>query len=167
MNNYPTINAKNMASLVSIVEQAAADNDYLDPATCPYDPGTIDMIRRILAVGGLDAIVHATIRPERGKVGRPSKAPSIPISEVEKEIDEIRQELGTLKIDGQTMETSDRIQVIKTRAALIERILGMKERIADVKRFHSFVTVVIGIIEEHVPVENREQLLMELKSYVE
>lgn len=164
---YPTINAKNMASLVSIIEQAAADPKYLDPAACPYDAGTIEMIRRILEVGGLDPIAQATVRPERGKVGRPSKAPSIPISEVEAEIDEIRKELGTLKIDGQTMETSDRIQVIKTRAALIERILGMKERVADVKRFHSFVTVVIGIIEDHVPVQSREELLTELKSYVE
>lgn len=164
---YPTINAKSMTALLSIIEQAAVDPKYLDPADCPYDPGTITMIKRILEVSGADPIAQATLRPERGKVGRPSKAPSIPISEVEKEIDEIRQELGTLKIDGQSMETSDRIQVIKTRAALIERILGMKERVADVKRFHSFVTVVLGIIEEHVPVENREQLLTELKSYVE
>lgn len=165
--NYPTINAKDMPKLVSIIEQAAAEPKYLDPEACPYDEKTINNIRRILEVCSTDRIAVATVRPERGKVGRPAKGPSIPIDEVEREVDEIRKELADLKVDGQTMETSDRIQVIKTRAALIERVIGMKERIADVKRYHSFVQTVISIMEQHLSPKERDAVMEELRVYVE
>jgi hypothetical protein len=156
-----------MPKLVSIIEQAAADDKYLDPSGCPYYEKTIDNIKRILEVCGADGGHANSGRPVRGKVGRPSSAPTIPIDEVEREVNEIRKELADLKIDGQTMETSDRIQVIKTRAALIERVIGMKERIADVKRFHSFVTTVIGIMEQHLPAKDRDAVMEELKQHVE
>lgn len=166
--SYPTIKATDLPKLVSIVEQAAADPKYLDPASCPYDEKSINNIKRILEVCstiGQYAVERGP--PARGKVGRPTKGPSIPIDEVEREVDEIRKELADLKVDGQTMETSDRIQVIKTRAALIERVIGMKERIADVKRYHSFVQTVIGIMEQHLSPKERETVLEELKQHVE
>lgn len=165
--NYPTINAKDMPKLVDIIEQAVADPKYLNPEACPYDEKTIANVKRIIEVCTAAESASGAKRPERGKVGRPSKGPSIPIDEVEREVDEIRKELADLKVDGQTMETSDRIQVIKTRAALIERVIGMKERIADVKRFHSFVQTVIGIMEQHLSPKERDAVMEELKAYVE
>jgi hypothetical protein len=165
--NYPTLNVKNLKALVAIVEEAARDQSYLDPEVCPYDEATIQLIRRVIQVSdGVSEIARATV-PARGKVGRPTKGPAIPLDEVETEVNEIRQELASLKIDGQTMETSDRIQVIKTRAALIERVISMKERIADVKRFHDFVRVVVGIMEEHLDPKIRDSVMEELKGYVE
>jgi hypothetical protein len=167
--NYPTINAKELPKLVKIVEQAADDPEYLDPAKCPYDEKTIALIRKLVDPTGIAGATTrmGEVRPERGKVGRPSKGPAISVEEVEREVNEIRQELASLKVEGQQMETSDRIQVIKTRAALIERVIGMKERVADIKRFHSFVTTVIGIMEEHLEPKDRDKVLEELKVYVE
>jgi hypothetical protein len=164
--NYPSINAKELPKLVQIVEQAVAEDDYLDPANCPYDEGTIGLIRRLI-----DAVPSGRApdadAPTRGKVGRPTKGPIIPMDEVEAEIDEIRKELASLKIEGTVMETSDRIQVIKTRAALIERVIGMKERTADLKRYHNFVRVVIDIMEQHLSPKERESVMKELKHYEE
>lgn len=165
--NYPTIKANDLPKLVQIIEQASADDKYLDPASCPYDEATIKNIKRILSLCDGDRIASATVRPERGKVGRPSKSPAIPIDEVESEIKGIQDELASLKIEGQTMETADRIQVIKTRAALIERVLVMKERVTDIRKFHSFVQTVIGIMEQHLSPKERDSILQELKPYVE
>jgi hypothetical protein len=163
--DYPKINVKEIAKLVSIIEQASSDESYFDPASCPYDEGTINLLKRLLEVA--EKAVCTTTAPQRGKVGRPSKQPIIPMDEVEKEIDEIRQELTNLKVEGQTMETKDRIQVIKTRAALIERVLGMKTEIGGLKQYNSFIKTVIGIMEEHLDGPEREKVLLELKNYVE
>ena len=164
--DYPKLNVKEIAKLVSIVEQASEDEKYLDPTNCPYDEGTITLIKRVMQVAE-QAVVVQTGGPERGKVGRPSKQPIIPLDEVEKEIDEIRQELANLKVEGQAMETKDRIQVIKTRAALIERVLDMKTEIGGLKRFNAFVNTVIGIMQDHLDGPDREKVLLELKNYVE
>jgi len=165
--NYPTLNVKQLTNLLSIVEQAAEDPAYLNPENCPYDPNTIKLIQRTIELIRGPDITADISTPTRGKVGRPTKGPSIPMDEVEREVDEIRKELADLKIEGQVMEIADRIQVIKTRAALIERVIGMKERTADVKRYHSFVKQVIGIMEEHLPPKEREAVVAELKEYVE
>ena len=164
--NYPKLNVKELPKVVEIIEQAVADPDYLDPSNCPYDGATIQLIRNAMKATDKGVVVQSG-RSERGKVGRPTKQIAIPLDEVEREIDEIRKELADLKIDGRTMETSDRIQVIKTRAALIERVLAMKERIGGVKEFNSFVTNVIGIMQDHIDPANRETLIMELKRYAE
>lgn len=161
--DYPKINVKELSKLVSIVEQAMNDDSYLDPANCPYDEGTVNLIKRLLR----EVVVVDHSVPDKGKVGRPSKQPIIPLDEVEKEIDEIRKELVDLKVEGQTMETKDRIQVIKTRAALIERVLAMKTEIGGLKRFNDFVKTVIGIIQDYIEPKEREKLLQELKGYVE
>lgn len=162
--NYPTIDLKQVDAIAIIVENAINDPSYLNPENCPYDRKTVKTIQKLVDLSAPTQIVN---KPVRGKVGRPSKGPTIPMSEVEKEIDEIRQELATLKVDGQTMETSDRIQVLKTRAALVERILGMKERVSDVKRFHSFVQTVISIMEEELDPKSRDRVIEELKQYAE
>lgn len=164
--NYPKLNVKELPKLVAIVEQAISEEGYLDPSNCPYDEATIKLIKSILDAAKQDIIIDHT-QPSRGKVGRPSHQPTIPLEEVEREIDEIRKELADLKIDGQTMDTSDRIQVIKTRAALIERVLGMKERIGGVKQFNSFVQTVISIMQDYIDAKDRESLIGELKQYVE
>ena len=164
--DYPKLNAKELPKLVSIVEQAANDENYLDPSNCPYDEGTIKLIKNVLDAAK-KAIIIDTSKPGRGKVGRPSHQVAIPLDEVEKEIDEIRKELVDLKIDGQTMDTSDRIQIIKTRAALIERVLAMKERIGGLKEYNSFITTVISIMEEHLDAKDREKVIRELKQYAE
>lgn len=162
--NYPQIELRQVDAIASIVEKAINDPAYLNPENCPYDRATVKSIQRLVE---LSSPITVDDKPTKGKVGRPTKGPIIPLSDVEKEIDEIRKELNTLKIDGQTMETSDRIQVIKTRAALIERILGMKERISDVKRFHAFVQTVINIMDTELEPKSRERILQDLKKYSE
>lgn len=164
--DYPKLNIKELPKLVSIVTQAADDESYLDPSNCPYDEGTIRLIKDVLDSAKKGIIIDHTT-PERGKVGRPSKQVTIPLDEVEKEVDEIRKELADLKIEGRTMETSDRIQIIKTRAALIERVIGMKERVGTLKEYHNFIQVVISIMEEHLDPKIREKVLSELKKHAE
>lgn len=161
--NYPKLNVKELSNVLNIVEAAIDDDAYLDPSNCPYDEGTINIIKKIIGEtheAGVD-------KPYAKKRGRPTKAPTIPMDEVEREVDEIRKELADLKVEGQAMETSDRIQIIKTRAALIERVIGMKERVGGLKQYHSFIQTVIGIMQDHIDPKERELVLQELKPYAE
>ncbi len=122
-------------------------------------------LRRLMETASLSPAAAASVdKPGRG---RPRKGPSIPIDEIEQEINDIRKELSDLKLEGKTMEVSERIQIVRTRAALIERVLGMKERVADVKQFHAFVTTVINIMETELPAKGRDTIIEQLRQYAE
>jgi hypothetical protein len=56
-----------------------------------------------------------------------------------------------LKTDSKGLQTNDRIQIIKTRAGLVEKLVAMDERTNNLKRQSQFQTVLLGILDDLVP----------------
>jgi len=123
MEKYPAISLTELQKIKNVVEQAENDPKYLDGRIAPYDKQTRELLKSFFP----DPVVAATIEggEEKGKVGRPKKGPVIPMSELEGEFDDLRKEIQSLKTDAKGLEPHERIQVVKTRAALIEKILSM------------------------------------------
>lgn len=167
MDKYPTISLTELMKLKAIVTNAGDDPKYLDGRVCPYDKPTRDFIKSLVT----DPVVAATLddqSPEgRKKAGAPKKGPVIPMDELEKEFNELRAELTTLKTDAKGLEPHEKIQVIKTRAALIEKILSMKERIHNINRSIRFTATVIEIMGDELPQESRLRVLEKLKPFAE
>ena len=168
MDKYPTISLTELTKLKTIIQNAADDPKYLDGRICPYDKPVRDFLKSLI----LDPVVSATLAPqkigvERGKVGAPKKGPALPMSELEKEFNELRQEITTLKTDAKGLEPHERIQVVKTRAALIEKIIAMKERIINMKEIQAFKATVIQIMEDELPQESRLRVLEKLEHFAE
>jgi hypothetical protein len=63
-----------------------------------------------------------------GKRGPKAKSSGVDMDAVAKEIQNIRDELKQLKLDSQGAQTADKIQIIKTRATLVEKLIGMDEK---------------------------------------
>jgi hypothetical protein len=160
---YPPIDIAEISTFLTIIEDYIDDPSYFDPTECPYDPDIMDKIKKLVQ----PVMVASATIDEKNPVGRPTKQVVLPIDEVEKEINDIRQELASLKIDGKTLETADRIQIIKTRAALVEKIIGMKERVTNLRTQKQFVTVVIGIMEDMMDQKQREKMIKLLEPYLE
>jgi hypothetical protein len=162
---YPTIDIEEFDKIAKLLEDCISDPKALDPAICPYDEAIVAKLRKL--TNWLHPAARASVDPDKNPVGRPKKAPILPIDEVEKEVDEIRKEIAQLKIDAKGLETADRIQIIKTRATLVEKIIAMKERITNVKKQQKFISDVMALLEDVLEQGQREEFIKRLSTYLE
>lgn len=175
---FPNINLGAVASLVTLRQQSDLYPDYFDHQDCPYDQETRDQLKRVLAPKVVEVLVPG---PERiiekrvevaakaaegaGKRGPKPKTGTVDVDEVAKEIDEIRQELRQLKLDGKTLQTADRIQIIKTRAGLVEKMIAMAERTHNVKRLSLFQSVIMGVLDDLVGPEEQQEFMKRIEPF--
>lgn len=163
---YPTISVSELQKLKVILTNAGDDPKYLDGRVCPYDKPTRELLKQLVP----DPIVQATLGTageERGQVGRPKKQAALPMDELEKEFNELRTEIQQLKTDAVGLEPNERIQVVKTRAALVEKILSMKERITNINRINKFTALVIQTMEDELPQDARLRVIAKFAEYKE
>lgn len=163
---YPPLDLSQLLYAIQVIENSVDDDKYLDPSECPYD----EAIRKRLNKLSLWITSNQTAMPkpvEAGPVGRPKSGPVLPLAELEQEANDIRSDLKQLKLDGKDLETADRISIIKTRAALMEKMLGMKERTNNLKKQSAFVSNVIAIMEDLMDQSQREQMMKQLEAYLD
>ena len=165
MEKYPTVSLTELTKLKTIIVNAEQDPKSLDGRVCPYDKPTGELIKSLI----VDPIVAATVvsGPERKQVGAPKKGPVLPMDEVENEFNELRKEIQELKADAKGLEPNEKIQIVKTRAALIEKVIAMKERINDMRRNTRVIATVMAILEDEVPQENRLRVIEKLQAFAE
>jgi hypothetical protein len=166
MDKYPTVSLTELQKLKAIITSAGDDPRYLDGRVCPYDKPTRELLKSLIP----DPVIAATLGQageERKKQGRPKAGPVLPMSELEKEFDDLRKEIQSLKTDAKGLEPHERIQVVKTRAALIEKILSMKERIGNINRVEKFVATVIQIMEDELPQDVRLRVIEKFEPYID
>mgnify|MGYP003453082013 CR=1 FL=1 len=87
------------------------------------------------------------------------------IMELEKEFNDLREEIRQLKLDAKGLEPHERIQVVKTRAALVEKILSMKERIESIKKQQDFISTVLQLMEDELPQDLRLRVIEKLEPF--
>lgn len=166
MDKYPTLSLTELQKLKTVIDNASQDPKYLDGRIAPYDKPTRELLKKLVP----DPVVQATLGEAgevRGQAGRKKKGPAIPMDELEREFDDLRKEIQTLKADAKGMEPHERLQVVKTRAALIEKILSMKERIGNINRVDKFMALVISVIEDELPQESRLRVIDKFAEYKE
>jgi hypothetical protein len=99
MDKYPTVSLTELQKLKTIIRNASEEPKYLDGRVCPYDKPTRELLKSLVP----DPIIEATLGvagEDRGQVGRPKKAPALPMSELEKEFNDLRTEIQSLKTDA-------------------------------------------------------------------
>tara|TARA_Y100001970_G_scaffold249717_1_gene320601 strand:- start:11777 stop:12280 length:504 start_codon:yes stop_codon:yes gene_type:complete len=163
MEKYPAISLTELEKIKNVVEQAENDPKYLDGRIAPYDRKTRELLKSFIP----DPVAAATIEPgaQKGKVGRPKKNGMISMTELEKEFDELRGYINDLKKNVKGLEPHEQIQVVKTHAALIEKILSMKERISNINKVDKFMATVIEMMEAELPQESRLRVIEKLDEY--
>ncbi len=163
---YPHLDLDQLLSAIKVIEQSVENDKYLDPAECPYDEDIRKRLNKLSLWVTSNQTAQKVVK-EAEPVGRPRSGPALPIEELEKEVNEIRTELSQLKLDSRDLDTADRIQIIKTRAALMEKMLAMKERTNNLKRQASFQSTVISIMEDIMEQSQREEMIKRLEPYVD
>lgn len=176
---YPPLNIGVLASMTAIRHQLELHPDYFDLPECPYTGDTLENVKAIFASREIEKIVEVEKIVERrievaamaaeggGKRGaKPkAKASGVAIDDVATEITAIRDELKDMKLNSKALQTGDRIQMLKMRAALVEKLLVMAERVQSVKRMSNFQSTVMGILDDLVDEEIRQEFMKRIEPF--
>lgn len=166
MNSYPPLRLAVLSGLQSIKEHLEGDPDYLEDENCPYDPETKAILKELLATRIVEKIIEKEVESKRGR-GRPSKDVALSdedqatVKEAIKELIDGLNEMGT----GEGLATNERIQITKTKTALVEQLLKMQERAFNVKRMSEFMETVIAILDGLIDEKGREQMMKMLEPF--
>lgn len=165
MDDYPSINLEELHRIGLIIDNYVADPKYLDSPNCPYDAKTKQIFKGLAP----NRVTAATLNVQKGraKAGAKKKSPNISTDDLQTEFLDLRKEINSLKVDAKMLEPHDRIQVVKTRAMLVEKILSMKERIENIVKQEKFILTVIEIMEDELPQELRLKIIDRLKPFAE
>lgn len=163
MANFPPLRMAVLTGLVNL----KANLDSLDDPQCPYDEETKATLKILLAPEVREVTVEKEVIIEKRGRGRPSK--DIQLSAEDKELitQEIKDlisalnEMGT----GEGLATNERIQLTKTKSALVGQLLAMRERNTTAQKMEEFMEIVMGILNDFVSETDRELFLKRLDEY--
>lgn len=173
---YPKIDLGSMAALTTVRQQMTLFEDYLTHADCPYDKDTRGRLERMFAPNVVEKVVEKIVErkaktvlaekaAEGGKTGPKLKGSGVDLDAVSTEIQGLRTELTQLKMDSKTLQTADKISIIKTRAALVEKLVSMDEKTNNLKRQALFQSTIMGILDDLVPSDRRVEFLARLRPF--
>lgn len=176
---YPNLNLGALASLATIRSQMDAHEDYLTHEDCPYEETTREQLAQLLAVRTVEVPVEKIVErivekkvevvgqaaESAGKRGPKAKTSGVDLDGVAKEIQSIRDELKELKLNSKALQTADKIQIIKTRAALIEKLISMDEKTSNQRKSAHFMSIVLTILDDLVPEERRQEFMRRVEPF--
>lgn len=169
MFNFPPLRMGVLASLMPLREALEADPAILDSPECPYDNETKDLLRKLVTPRVVEKIVERTVEVAKkagaGPGNRKAKLSADHVDEVEQDAKDLLIELKNLGNGEAHLDTQAKVQIIKTKAALMERLTVMLERVVNVKKTASFVTTVIDIVQDLVEEGKRDEFLRRIKPY--
>lgn len=178
---YPKLDLSAVASLSGVYQQMELHSDYLDNANCPYDDVTKEQLRKMLAPRVIEKVVEVEKIVERkieiatkaaesgGQIGRKLKQKSsgVDMDAASQEIQDLRKELQQLKVDSKGLQTADKIQIIKTRAGLVEKLISMDEKANNLKKMALFQSVILGVLDDLVPNDRRGDFMKRIEPFAQ
>lgn len=171
MTTFPTLRIGVLQSICELKDKFNANDTLFDGKDCPYDAETIAALRQIFKIKIVETTIEKIIEREvTGARGRPkvdSKLSEEDQQTVEESARELLDQLKTLGEGEKGLDTQTKIQIIKTKATLIEQILKIRERLFNVKRSSQFQTVVIGILDDLMDEDRRDAFMKRIEPYRE
>jgi hypothetical protein len=170
MATYPTLRIGVLQSIVELKLLHEQDPSLLRDSTCPYDVETITALEQLFKTRVVEKIVEKIVEKEARGRGRPTTETKLTIADQELVEDSATELLGQLKELGEGekgLDTQTKIQIIKTKATLIEQLLKLRERWHNVKRVALFQAVVIGVLDDLLLEADRDEFLKRIAPYRE
>lgn len=174
---YPQLNLGALAGLLAIKQQMEAHEDYFTSDACPYDEDAREQLSKLLATKVVEVEVEKIVErivekkvevvtkasEGAGKRGPKAKTSGVDMDGVAKEIQSIRDELKELKLNSKVLQTADKINIIKTRAALIEKLISMDEKTNNQRKVGQFMSIVLTILDDLMTEEARQEFMKRLE----
>jgi hypothetical protein len=179
---YPQLDPRALNALVTIKQLLEQDEGYLNDPSCNYDPELKAQLQGLLAPKvveievPVEVVVEKIVEIEKivemaaegGKTGPkgPTKnAGSKNIGAITAELIEVQKDIRQLKMDSKGLMPADKIQILKTRAALVEKMITLEERSTNIKKVSMFMSVVMGILDDAFTDEQRQIFMKRLAPF--
>lgn len=170
--DYPNLRLGLLQPLLELRDLYHDDTETLDGAACPYDPGTIEILKSLFGERAEELVeTVAEVEVGAGAVGRPKtehvlKGMRTESSDaVEAELIVVRAELKQLREDAKVLPPNDRIAVIKASVGLIEKLSVLAERQFNIKRMSIFQATIVGILDDLVLDDARAEFMKRLAPF--
>jgi len=175
MQNYPTLRIAQLQSLISLKQSIEADPLMLRKTDCPYDNDLIDVLEELFKTKVIKERVEVpveVIHTPRAPAGRKKKAGELTDSDAEEVETQALELLVELKKLGKsagseesTLETSEKLNIIKVQTTLMEKLINIRERFSNVKKMSQFQETVIKILDDLIGEDGRAEFLRRLEPY--
>lgn len=117
-------------------------DDYFDDAECPYSEATKKFLRGFLVKGvermeGVEDVANIFDGDDVVEV----EVLDVQIQKILSRMDAMEKELGG-------MEPNERLNFFKTRTALMEKLINMREKTENLRMLSEFKAVVVSVLED-------------------
>jgi hypothetical protein len=166
--NYPALDLDALVLFQQLKELADSDEKWLDNA--PYDADTKALLVSIFAKQIETVVLKDAGTPESHTRGRKRKDGGMSDEQaeiIEKEAGALLKELKDLKPPtGKGFDHETKIQIIKAKTALIEKVVNMQERAFNVRKVANFQKIVIDILADLVDQDKVADFQTRLGAYL-
>lgn len=131
---YPRIPEETILMVNRVFRTLSENPDYLNDPACPYPDVVKTFFNRQQTVASLPAAA------DEGEADE--------VASVEKQIRKLISDLDTFASNLKVDDTSERLQYLKTKAGLVEKLIGYQERITNLKQINEFRSIVVQFMDE-------------------
>lgn len=167
MPTYPNLPEGFETKLKAIEMACSAEPDvdaYLG-AGCPYSDGAKRFLKKILAPVGNGGNVGAGAggtNPFREEGMDDVDRFDLLLEEVEVTIGQMRDLEASLGASGDA-DRSDMVAVLKAKTALLEKWVGLKDRVLNLREMSEFQRIVLKALDEVLTVDQRGEMVSRLR----
>lgn len=133
MPYYPAIREEQIMTLNVVVQKLTADPTYLSHPDCPYSDVVKTFFRAVSAPAAAENPFDGT---EDYNVV------------LDKQIEQVIADLDTFVAGNPGLEANEKLAYFKTKTSLVEKLIGMKERVQNLKELSEFRGTVLGFLDE-------------------
>lgn len=166
---FPILRFAALQNIAQLKAEYDRDPELFRSGTCPYDEETIAVLVKLFAPTIVtETIEKKVIVNENGGKRGPKEGAGLTgedLDEVNAELVDMLKQLRQMGEGEAKLDTGERLQIIKTKASLIEQLIKARERVLNVKHLANFQAVVISILDDLVDEDAREVFLKRLEPY--
>lgn len=149
---YPTIRDETVLPLNVVVQNLDKDRGYLDHDDCPYSETVKNFFRRFLSITEgpkVDLFAEAKTDGEYASV-------------LDKQVEKIINDLEAFADTLGNADHSEKLAYFKAKTGLLEKLVGMRERIYNLREMNEFRGRVVGFLDEICTVDQITELMKRL-----
>lgn len=163
---YPDVTSTKLLPFKILYGAMKDDPGLLDRPECPYPDDIKSAIKTLF--GG--QTVSASISKDDAETGSISDEEALAaIPEGSEEFDAVDLRVKKLIVHLDTIaskvglnDTTEQIAIAKAQSQLFDRLIGMRERLVNLKTMTQYTEVVLDMIERHLSPEQRTSVMAEI-----
>lgn len=137
---FPPIKDEQLMVVTIVLKKLESNPSYLDDPDCPYSPSVKTFFRDFKAKK-LAADPEAMIAPNLFENKDETEVLDKQLQRIISDLDHMQNTLGAADV-------SDRLALLKAKTSLIEKLIGLRERVYNLRELTDFRNLIIAGLEE-------------------